>query len=100
GSATRQGGSQGEVAFAPYWNVIVLNAFLDLFGKGVAPVSSSDEWRAVLRRMHDANVEPGGRVCPGDAEVASLTRTDREILERAAFALPARFGSVGGLWAG
>jgi hypothetical protein len=75
---------------------------LDLFARMQPPriLPASDAAGALLRRLHQLNAETGGRGCPTQAEVDTITAEERRSFETAAFRVPARFGDVAGVWEG
>jgi hypothetical protein len=85
-----------------HWQAAILNDMLDLFARMQPPRSlpASEAAGALLRRLHQLNAETGGRGCPTDAEVGTITGEERRAFETAAFRLPARFGDVAGTWQG
>jgi len=85
-----------------HWQAAILNDMLDLFGRMQPPrtLPASEAVGALLRRLHQLNAETGGRGCPTDAEVATVTGEERRAFETAAFRVPARFGDVAGTWQG
>jgi len=85
-----------------HWQAAILNDMLDLFARMQPPRSlpASDAVGALLRRLHELNSETGGRGCPTDAEVGTITGEERRAFETAAFRVPARFGDVAGTWQG
>ncbi len=92
----------GESIMIPYWNVMVLNELLNLFGKGQVPsiLPSSSGMRIVLQRLHDRNIEVGGMGCPGADDVQTLTVGERDQIQEASWEIPSSFGSVSGRWDG
>jgi hypothetical protein len=85
-----------------HWQAAILNDMLDLFARMQPPraLPASDAVGALLRRLHQLNAETGGRGCPTDAEVGTITDEERRAFEAAAFRVPARFGDVAGTWQG
>ncbi len=85
-----------------HWQAAILNDMLDLFGRMQPPrtLPASDAAGGLLRRLHQLNAETGGRGCPTDAEVETITAEERRAFETAAFRVPARFGDVAGTWEG
>jgi hypothetical protein len=91
-----------QVELLPYWNAVVLNEMLNLFAKAQSPrlVHEEAPARKVLQRIHQLNIETGGKGCPSAAEIQTLTAPERELLEAATFSLPARFADISGPWQG
>jgi hypothetical protein len=85
-----------------HWQAAILNDMLDLFARMQPPraLPASDAVGGLLRRLHQLNAETGGRGCPTDAEVETMTGEERRAFEAAAFRVPARFGDVAGAWQG
>jgi len=85
-----------------HWQAAILNEMLDLFARREAPrlLPASEPTGGLLRRLHVLNTETGGRGCPTDAEVETMTGEERGAFESAAFRIPPRFGDVGGVWEG
>jgi hypothetical protein len=85
-----------------HWQAAILNDMLDLFARMQPPraLPASNAVGGLLRRLHQLNAETGGRGCPTDAEVGTITDEERRAFEAAAFRLPARFGDVAGTWQG
>jgi hypothetical protein len=85
-----------------HWQAAILNDMLDLFARMQPPrtLPASDAVGGLLRRLHQRNAETGGRGCPTDAEVGTITDEERHAFEVAAFRVPARFGDVAGTWRG
>jgi hypothetical protein len=91
-----------QIELLPYWNAVVLNELLNMFAKAQPPrlVQEESPARKVLQRIHQLNVETGGKGCPSNAEVQTLTAPEREQLAAATFTLPERFADLSGPWQG
>jgi hypothetical protein len=85
-----------------HWQAAILNDMLDLFARMQPPrtLPASEAAGGLLRRLHQLNADSGGRGCPTDAEVGTMTAEERHAFEVAAFRVPARFGDVAGAWRG
>jgi len=92
----------GDAVMMPYWNVMVLNEFVNLFGKGQAPaiLASGSVTRTVLQRLYDRNLEVGGSGCPGDDDVQTLSLVERDQIQQGLWDIPAQFGVAAGRWEG
>lgn len=93
---------EGDATFIPYWNVIVLNEVLNLFGKGQPPVvlPADSPLRPILQKLHDQSIENGGNGCPGPEEIQAMSPAERDQFMRACWIIPNHFGSVEGTWEG
>jgi hypothetical protein len=85
-----------------HWQAAILNEMLDLFARTQPPrlLPASEPAGGILRRLHQLNAETGGRGCPTQAEVETMTGEERRAFESAAFRIPPRFGDVAGVWEG
>jgi hypothetical protein len=85
-----------------HWQAAILNDLLDSFTRMQPPriLPTSEPLGGLLRRLHQLNAETGGRGCPTEAEVETMTGEERLAFETAAFRVPARFGDVAGVWEG
>ncbi len=93
---------EGDATFIPYWNVMVLNDMLNVFGKAQTPslLPADSTLRSVLQKLYDRSVEAGGTGCPGPDEVQTLTPAERDQFQQACWNIPRDFGSVAGTWEG
>jgi hypothetical protein len=86
----------------PYWNAVVLNEMLNVFEKKQPPrlLPSGARLQPVVQRLYQLNFDGGGQGCPTEAELATLTPSDRALFESAILEAPSDYGDVAGAWEG
>ena len=94
--------SLSRLELLPYWNAVVLNELLDVFGKRQAPhlLPSASPLRPVLGRLNELSLATGGLGCPTEEELGTLTPAESAAFEGAILAAPPDYGEVAGAWEG